>query len=62
MNKSESLRVRAFPDNVFDEDSLRGTGTGNYTNFYRMMGTYLCPQYWGADVRWAFLDLGSVST
>ena len=41
MNLREKLRVRAFVDNFFYEGSLRGIGTGNHTDFYRMTGTYL---------------------
>ena len=41
MNLSEKLRVRAFVDNFFYEGNLRGIGTGNHTDFYRMTGTYL---------------------
>ena len=54
MNQAETLQVRAFVDNVFDEGNLRGIGTGNHTNFYRMTGTYLYPRYWGVDIRWSF--------
>ena len=54
MNADESLRVSAFVDNLFDANNLRGIGTGDHNNFYRLTGTLLYPRYWGIDVRRTF--------
>ena len=53
-NINESLRVSAFVDNIFDEASVRGIGTGDHNNFYRLTGSLLYPRYGGVDLRWTF--------
>ena len=53
-NTDESLRVSAFVDNLFDANNLRGIGTGDHNNFYRLTGSLLYPRYWGIDVRKTF--------
>ena len=54
LNADESLRVSAFVDNVFDKNNLRGIGTGDHNDFYRLTGSLLYPRYWGIDVRRTF--------
>lgn len=53
-NPQENLRVTAFIDNVFDVASLRGIGTGDHNDLYRMTGFLLYPRYGGFDLRWTF--------
>ena len=53
-NPQENLRVTAFIDNVFDVASLRGIGTGDHNDFYRMTGFLLYARFGGFDLRWTF--------
>ncbi len=49
--------IRAFVDNVTDEGSARGIGTGTGGNNWQQTATYLYPRFYGVDVTFRFGDL-----
>jgi outer membrane receptor protein involved in Fe transport len=51
---NDKTRVRAFVDNVTDERSYRGIGSGGAGNNYKMTGSLLYPRYWGLEARYSF--------
>ena len=53
-NTDESLRVSAFVDTLFNANNLRGIGTGDHNNFYRLTVSLQYPRYWGIDVQRTF--------
>jgi outer membrane receptor protein involved in Fe transport len=46
--------VRAFVDNVFDDQNLRGVNAGGQGDNFRRTGDVLYPRYAGLDVTWRF--------
>ena len=50
----ESLRVRAFVDNLFDARNYRSLSAGGLGNNYRLTGTLLRPRSFGIDITKTF--------
>jgi iron complex outermembrane receptor protein len=53
-NPDESLRIRAFVDNLFDARNYRSLSAGSLSNNYRLTGTLLRPRSFGIDITKTF--------
>jgi hypothetical protein len=53
-NLENTLRVRAFINNVTDESNVRSVGNSGEGSNWRQTGSYLAPRYWGIDIRYSF--------
>ncbi len=53
----DAFRFRIFVENVTDEGSARGIGTGGAAENYRYTATYLYPRFYGIDLAYHFTGL-----
>jgi outer membrane receptor protein involved in Fe transport len=53
----DTFRFRIFVDNVTDEGSARGIGTGGAAENYRYTANYLYPRFYGVELAYRFHNL-----
>jgi len=53
---SNKWNIKAFVDNVTDEQNVRGISSGGSGTNWRMTGAILYPRYWGVDIKYNFGD------